>query len=300
MTFQPMLAGKLEIKQLPLLQYPLIASRKLDGIRAIVRDGNLLTRTLKNVPNKFVFNALSRFTFEGFDGELIVGEPNHPDVYRTTTSAIMSAEGEPNFTYYVFDHMMHPEKPYVERLLKLHAAVEKLPEALAGRVCILAYDYIGDEEDLVDAEKRYVKEAYEGIMLRCPVQPYLFGRSTINQSALLKLKRFADSECRVLGIEELMINNNEKTKDARGKAKRSSHKENKTAAGIMGSLCVQDMKTGVVFDLGSGFTDADRIYFWENKDHVKGKILKYKYQPVGVKDKPRFPVYLGFRSPSDM
>jgi hypothetical protein len=31
-----------------------------------------------------------------------------------------------------------------------------------------------------------------------------------------------------------------------------------------------------------------------------GKVVKYKSQPTGVKDKPRFPVFLGFRDVVDM
>jgi DNA ligase-1 len=31
-----------------------------------------------------------------------------------------------------------------------------------------------------------------------------------------------------------------------------------------------------------------------------GKIVKYKYQEIGVLEKPRFPVFLGFRDKEDM
>jgi DNA ligase-1 len=33
---------------------------------------------------------------------------------------------------------------------------------------------------------------------------------------------------------------------------------------------------------------------------LAGKIAKYKHFEVGVKEAPRFPVFLGFRNPLDM
>src|SRR6201984_1758025 len=99
-AFKPMLAGKLDPAK---LQFPVIIQPKLDGIRATVVGGKLLTRTLKEVPNRHIFNLLSKSEYEGLDGELIVGSPVADDCYRTTVSGVMSSDGEPDFTYNVFD-----------------------------------------------------------------------------------------------------------------------------------------------------------------------------------------------------
>ena len=66
----------------------------------------------------------------------------------------------------------------------------------------------------------------------------------------------------------------------------------------MGAITVRDLKTGVEFEIGSGFTAEQRLDFWANK--YIGEIVKYSYFEVGAKDKPRFPTYLGFRSKDDM
>ena len=42
-------------------------------------------------------------TFDGLDGEIIVGPATAEDVYRVTNSAVMSRDGEPDFTYWLFD-----------------------------------------------------------------------------------------------------------------------------------------------------------------------------------------------------
>lgn len=61
------------------------------------------------------------------------------------------------------------------------------------------------------------------------------------------------------------------------------------------------MHTGVDFHIGTGFDDGDKAAFWQHRaKHVSKTIVKYKYFPVGVKDKPRHPVFLGVRSGLDI
>jgi DNA ligase-1 len=60
------------------------------------------------------------------------------------------------------------------------------------------------------------------------------------------------------------------------------------------------MRTGVEFEVGTGFDDGLRLAIWKNKDYYGKKIVKYKFFPTGSKDKPRFPVFLGFRDAIDI
>ena len=78
MSFRPMLAGT--ITKLSQVKYPVLGSCKLDGVRAVVREGMLLSRSLKPIPNKFLQKQFSML--EGFDGELILGDPDDDDVFR--------------------------------------------------------------------------------------------------------------------------------------------------------------------------------------------------------------------------
>lgn len=68
--FRPMLATDADLGK---LRFPLLASAKLDGVRAVVRDGVVYSRSNKPIPNAYVQQKFSRF--EHFDGELIVGDP---------------------------------------------------------------------------------------------------------------------------------------------------------------------------------------------------------------------------------
>jgi DNA ligase-1 len=56
----------------------------------------------------------------------------------------------------------------------------------------------------------------------------------------------------------------------------------------------------VEFKIGSGFDDAERIRIWNERDRYLGLIVRFKYFPLGSKDKPRFPTFEGWRSKEDM
>jgi len=143
-----------------------------------------------------------------------------------------------------------------------------------------------------------VAQGHEGLILRDPEGLYKQGRSTPAEQGMIKVKMFSDSEAVVLNVVELMHNDNEATTSEIGLTKRSSHKANKRHSGMMGALQVRDIHTGVEFEIGTGFTEADRRELWVAPPI--GNLVKYKYFAYGVKDKPRHPVFLGFRSPIDL
>ena len=62
----------------------------------------------------------------------------------------------------------------------------------------------------------------------------------------------------------------------------------------------RDRVSGVVFSIGSGFTESQRADMYANRDTLPGRLVKYKSFNIGVKEKPRFPIFLGFRSPLDL
>lgn len=292
--FRPMLAAEADLSK---LVYPLLASPKLDGIRCTVYTNEVLTRSLKQVPNRSVNRALKHRAFEGFDGELIVGEPTAKDVYSKSVSGIMRHEGEPIFKFHVFDHVLLQSQKYPER----RAHIEQRIDTIGSEAIVLhPQKLINDEAALLDYEALLLEQGYEGLILRGMHSPYKYGRSTTNEGYLLKMKRFLDSEAKVLGFEEQMHNGNEALKNELGRTKRSTAKSGLTGKDTLGALIVKDVSTGVEFNIGTGFDDAERKRIWSNQDEMLDSIVKYKYFPIGVKDAPRHPVYLGPRDTRDM
>lgn len=289
--FKPMLAC--DCGDTSTLVFPLLASPKLDGVRAIIRDGVVMSRSLKPIPNAHVQKLYGGLP-EDIDGELIVGDPCAKDAYRKTVSVVMS-EDKPidGLMYHVFDRVS-TGVPFCNR----HSDANSVTFRHKGVVIVL-HTLIYNLDSLLKFETEHVSAGYEGVMLRDPSGPYKFGRSTRKEGYLLKLKRFADSEAEVLGVVELMHNGNEARTNALGRAERSTHKAGKTGTGVLGALRVRDIKTGVDFEIGTGFTAAERAALWVTSDICIGRLAKYKYFPGGSKDKPRFPVFLGWRDRRD-
>lgn len=112
--FKPLLAIEhSKVKTAPANMY---MSEKLDGIRCVVFDGVGYSRSLKPIPNTFIQAYFKRHAdfFEGMDGELIVGNKNAPDVFNQSTSGVMRHDGEPDFTFWVFDKY-HPTETWLSR-----------------------------------------------------------------------------------------------------------------------------------------------------------------------------------------
>jgi DNA ligase-1 len=290
-TFKPMLASPADLDN---LKFPIFASPKLDGIRCAVVGDKALSRTLKEIPSRHVFNILSKPEFEGLDGELIVGAPTSPSCYRDTVSMVMADNKVFAFTYYVFDLWNHSQHFYLRRL----DLEQRVAQLNCSYIEYVQHSQLEHREHLDAYEAEQVAAGHEGVMLADPNARYKFGRATTKGGELLKVKRYVDSEAVVIGIEEEMHNTNDAETNELGRTKRSSAQAGKVGKGTMGALIVRDVKTGVEFNIGTGFTAADRTEWWQYRGGF-GKspnlTIKYKHFPIGVKEKPRHPVYLGLR-----
>ena len=124
-NFRPMLAGSIkQDSDFDKLNYPLIASPKLDGIRTLIHPIlGAVTRSLKPIPNRHTreyLNALMSAIplMSGLDGELMAGRQinwTDSDIFNKTTRAVMSHTGEPKLVYWVFDSFYAPDEPYTIR-----------------------------------------------------------------------------------------------------------------------------------------------------------------------------------------
>jgi len=118
-----------------------------------------------------------------------------------------------------------------------------------------------------DDLKRFLDEVEqkggEGVVVRDPNTPYI-GKRT---SKALKVKRFHDAECEIVGYTE-----------GRGKYR-----------GKVGAI-VCALQDGTHFKIGSGLSKA----FRENPPKI-GTIITFKYKEFTKKGKPRFPIFLRVR-----
>jgi DNA ligase-1 len=274
------------------IDWPVLASFKIDGIRAAVVDGVLVSRNNKPIPNAALQTRYGKAMYEGLDGELIDGVAYGKDVYRTTASTVMSRD-KPihDVRLHVFDDFTRPEDPYKLRLRKAAQRVVAIGKKVANALMYVPHALLQNEYQLNALEADALAKGFEGLMLRSTDGEYKAGRSTLNEGWLIKIKRFKDGEAVIDGVEELQHNDNAKGEDG----KRTSHKAGKRAGGVLGALTVRDVATGAAFGIGSGFTASERARLWMLKESLPGRVVTYRYFPTGSKAAPRFPTFRGFR-----
>lgn len=295
MVIKPNLAATIKGEE-DIKSWPVYVSPKLDGVRALIVNGVAQSRSGKPIPNSDVQQLFAGGKLDGLDGELVCGPPYEEGCYNRTTSQVMSVQGgSVGLVYYVFDCWDDQHMTWDERLSGLEAEQQDFPPFVKLLPQKLAHSW----EEVLQWEEHWLAQGYEGLMLRGLNCMYKHGRSTIKEGGLLKLKRFEDAEATVIEVLPLMENHNAAEVGELGQTKRSKKKAGLRAAKQLGSLVVQD-KEGRQFNIGSGFTQQARITYWKNRRSLVGEVVKYKFQPTGTKDLPRFPVFLGFRSKIDL
>lgn len=267
MITKPMLASSLGFYG---PEFPCLATPKVDGFRFLKVGGRAITRSMQPVRNRYVREWIEANLPDGIDGEITVGE-----YFHNAQRALGTEGGRPDFRLHVFDFVTESlGKPYWERFMDLRAWWDSTNQACARFVRILTPTMIETEDGLERFEADCLARGYEGVMLRAPNGPYKCGRSTEQEGYLVKVKRFVDAEAEVLGTFE-SVN-----------------------PGLLGGFVCR-AEDGAEFRVkASGVGDLSAA--WAARDSYVGKRLRYRYQPVGTHNAPRFPVMLGIREDWDL
>ena len=285
---KPLLAGKFDSQK---AKFPYAATPKIDGIRFLMVGGAALTRSFKPIRNEYLQKILSSNLPDGIDGELTSGSTFQE------CSSIMRIKGEPDFKVWIFD-FVNPKgevKPYKERMNELR----KFESFNIPSYEILFPTIVSNQEQIDQLMIKNLNAGYEGLMLRDPNGIYKFGRSSVKENILLKVKEFMDDEAEIIAFREKMVNTNEGLKDNFGRTKRSSCQDGLKPSGTLGGFILRNSE-GLEFSCGSGLNDALRDEIWKNKSKYLGKLVKYKFMSKGIKDLPRHPVFIGFRDETDL
>ncbi len=300
MITSPMLAGKSEGKNLATLQFPVLATPKLDGIRCLMIGGKAVSRKFKPIPNNHIRQTLEMTCNSmQLDGEIMVEGRNFNDL----SGDVRRTDGRPDFYYAVFDHVGRISELEPEPLRTCYKVRMKMLASLRLPPCCrkILPQLIGTHEALLEYEQEQIELGYEGIMVRAPNGPYKCGRSTWNEGYLIKVKRFEDDEATIIDFEEEMHNTNPAEDDELGHTKRSSAKAGLVGKGTLGKFICLSPKWPEEFGVGTGFTALQRQEFWYNRPQLKGKLIKFKHQISGSSgERPRIPVFLGFRDEWDL
>ena len=315
MSLKPQLAEDAILDQ---VRFPCIVQPKIDGVRALNLNGTLTGRSLKKFEGFGVTEMWSLPQFRWLDGEMTLG--NKPNCGERLCSMTTGAMGRfkdvaepPDLHWWVFDYLADPSLPYDARYTLLEMKVKELRDYF--RIHLVPRSVRVGTRGLLDTTiAEFFDQGYEGTIIRNPEAPYKPGRATQKGQELWRVKPWADAEILVTGVSEGEVNTNEAKKNALGRTERSSAKAGMVANNQIGSIQgvmladFHDPFTGKLLfpkgldvTVGSGeMTVNEAEYYFKNQKEIVGHVVKFKHMTHGVKDKPRFPIYMSHRLPQDM
>ena len=267
MIFRP-LRAPIAIPRLEDLEYPLLMSPKIDGIRGVTFGGKVHSSTMKLHTNLQVQRDFG--DVEGLDGELTYGSPTGPDVMNRASSAVRARDVEGDFQFYLFDWVLDPEMPYYRRLEMLHEAIDGYPQ-----YSTLQQVEANSPEEARAIEEGFILEGYEGAMMRNPMAPYKHNRATFRDRIIWKLKRFHDEELLCVDLEHAWANENAQTVNAMGLQERSYSIGNKTPKEEVGTyICTDGFREHRIAP--GMMTHEQRAEHWATRS-VVGEMLTVRH-----------------------
>lgn len=236
-----------------------LVSEKYDGVRAQWDGHALRLRGGGTVAAPADF--LARLPATPLDGELWMGRGRFDAASAAVRRERPDATEWQALRYMVFELPGAPG-PFEARA----QAIERLVAAAGGPPLVaVAHSRVADRVALMHRLQQVVSSGGEGLMLHRADAPYLTGRG----GTLLKLKPQQDAEAEVIGHLP-----------GRGRH-----------AGRLGALRVRT-EAGVVFQIGTGFTDAQR----EAPPPV-GSWVTFRYRGLTAQGVPRFASFLRLHLP---
>lgn len=255
------------------IKFPAFVQPKLDGHRciAVIKNGKatLWSRTRKPITGlPHVVKALEELAAKHsvlgyiFDGELY--HTDYKDRFEELTSFIRNPEPKEGYEivqYHIYD-VVDFKSDFSERTSVLANTEFKEP------LVFVETREVQNEEELMEAFEGFLKQGYEGAMVRNSAGLYVNKRSHDIQ----KLKEMLDDEFEIVGVEA-------------GRGKMADK-----------AIFVCKTKDGVEFKAKmKGSLDELRKYV-DNPGLAIGKQLTVQYQGITGKSKvPRFPVGLRLR-----
>lgn len=275
--FLPMLAHKWDDHSKK-ISFPAVTQPKFDGARMLAKKENgkvyMWSRKAKEItiPTE-IMESLNEILKEGesLDGELY----KHGWGFQRIISAIKKRNGDtPLLEYHVYDSPdknSDYKKRFVSKFGYLNIGETKFLDS-KKRIVLSPTINVANPAELFALEDIAIDKGYEGLMVRNYKGNYEYKNRSYD---LLKLKRFEDSEFKIVGGKEGT------GRDA-------------------GTVVFSCDKNGQTFDVRPIGTIAERTEYFKNLSKYIGKMLTVKHQGLTDDGLPRFPVGMRIRTDWDM
>ena len=259
------------------------AEHKIDGIRLIMivkpdKSFKVETRNGKNVTDKFkqIFPYYEKLINRGLsvlkDGLILDGEFYYKSIFQTQSILFTRNKEVPkaDYEWFIFDVLpleawrkRHCQLTYLQRRKLLDKI---LPKPIKG-FKKLEHFKINSYSDAKKVFESALKHGYEGLMLKKADSLYRFKRT----KDWVKMKPSESKTFKCIDVKE-----------GTGKNK-----------GKLGAIIID--YNGKKVQVGSGFSDEQREYYWKNKNKIIGKCVDVEYYSVTNGKSLRFPRFIKVR-----
>jgi len=290
-TFRPQLCPNQQV-DLTAIEYPLLASFKLDGIRAIIMNGELYSRALKVIANENIhkrFKDLKEYSKK--HNVILDGELYTDSVTFNELSGIIRSDNKElpdDLEFWCFDLLTEENKPFAERVRDytsirhpyFHPLVQK--EVFSPAMVQLGFKFALDN-------------GFEGLILRNPTSQYKFGRATIKENIAFKVKAYETFDNKIIDVTQAteVKEGAEKKINELGRSVTSQKKDDRVLIEKAATFVV--LHDGKECGISLPMTDEEKLDIWKHKNKYIGRTIEYKGMEIGSKDVPRHCVFIRFR-----
>ena len=266
-------------------------SQKLNGNRCVFVNGKMMSRQGKEFTGlDHILSDIKKIVDNGIvlDGELVgkneEGLSDSANFQKSTGIANSKDADKTSLKYVIFDTLRleefqngKSEYTYKIRRQLLLELKETIAKHNLKNIEVVQMFYEGTDQTEIDKWLDYCEEHdYEGCMINLD-SPYECKRV----KSLQKAKMFKDIDLCCISVNEAIT----------GKYK-----------GTLGSITCK-YKNGTV-DVGSGFSDEQRGYYFNNPNEIVGKIITVKYKETTTNkeggESLQFPVFVTVRFDKDV
>ena len=258
-----------------------------DSVKFLTRKGHRIygLNEIENDIRRTFMKTLKQDTVVVLDGEITVSKKCIPkDIFSETSKVIRKDGDKVGLQFNIFDMLLHEDflagKSKQEYSVRREALDSLMfiyllnTEPLVKYLVHVPVLYQGtDKDEIAKWSDWATQQGHEGIMLNTADGFY----ETKRNSGLLKVKKFHNADVLCLSVFE-----------GTGKY-----------AGTLGGITID--YNGNKVSVGSGFTDEERDYYWNNQDEIIGKIIDVQFFEETTNDKNdgislRFPTIKSVRT----
>lgn len=276
-NYRPMIAMRWELG-CP-LNFPLLVSPKLDGIRCIIRNGQAINVKGKPFKNQELQKWAKQHSevLEGLEGELCSSSLEK----REFVSRLRSADGISDFEFLVYDNLNYAAQPYGIRRMFIVENQNQLPTRARIYPAVMLKDYM----ELAAYQTVQLSREAEGVVLRDPLAPYLFGTCNKHEPYVQEIRRHLEGEAICIGFTEAT--------ELRCRIRDSKRVKRLVSSKKLKSLTCQNAD-GKTFEVRFDREDPTRKTWWKHRKHLLGKRITFSYQSTDESTMFKLPIFTGF------